>query len=147
MKLSTRGRYALQLMIVIARHAGDNKPINLTEIAKLTSISRNYLEQVAIHLKNANLLKTVCGRNGGYLLARPAQSINAGEIIEAAIGKINIVDCVNQPDSCPVADSCECREVYHLVNRQIKTALSSFKLDELARQKEIPEEEHKPALA
>ena len=57
MKLSTRGRYALQLMIVVARHSGDNKPINLTEIAKLTSISRNYLEQVAIHLKNAGLFK------------------------------------------------------------------------------------------
>jgi Rrf2 family protein len=134
-------------MIVVARHSGDNKPMNLTEISRLTAVSRHYLEQVTIHLKNAGLLKTLCGKNGGYMLTRPARSITADEIIEAAIGKINIVDCVNQPGSCPVADTCECREVYHLVNRQIKTALSSFKLDELARQKEIPEEEYKPALA
>ncbi|MBI4832862.1 MAG: Rrf2 family transcriptional regulator [Candidatus Lindowbacteria bacterium] len=100
MKLNTRARYALRAMIQIARSSHDGKPVNLSDIAAKTSLSRRYLEQLVIPLKNASLLKGMSGKEGGYVLARPPEKIKVGDIIQAAIGPINIVQCVNDTDSC-----------------------------------------------
>jgi len=132
MKLTSRARYALRAMTVVARETKDGIPINLAEVANRTALSKRYLEQVAISLKNAGLLKGVSGKKGGHLLARPAEDIRLGEIIEASIGTINIVDCVADPDSCMMLDGCECRSLYVLINRRIKETFNAFTLADLA---------------
>ena len=132
MKLSTRARYALRAMMVVARESGDGVPVNLSKVAERTHVSRRYLEQVAISLKNAGLLKAVSGKNGGHSLSRPAGEIRLGEIVEAAIGEINIVECVRQPESCLKTDSCECRDLYSLINQRILESLNEFTLADLA---------------
>ena len=135
MKLSTRARYALRAMMVVAREGDDSTPINLGIVSERTSISRRYLEQVAISLKNANLLRAVSGKKGGHLLTRPAKDILLGEIIEAAIGPINIVECVGDPESCMVLEGCECRSLYVLINQQIRGAFNKYTLADLADHK------------
>jgi len=135
MKLSTRARYAIRAMTVVAREGDDDTPINLGEVSDRTKISRRYLEQVAISLKNAGLLKAVSGKKGGHLLARPADDIRIGEIIEAAIGQINIVECVSNPEACIHLDGCECRGLYSLINQQIRETLNSYTLADLAERK------------
>ena len=100
MKLSTRARYALRAMVIIAREGKNGEPVKLVDVAARTEISHRYLEQVAISLKHAKLLKGISGKNGGHVLARAPKDIKIGEIIEAAIGKINVVDCVGDPESC-----------------------------------------------
>ncbi len=132
MKLSTRARYALRAMLELARLGGENKPINLAIISRKTSVSRRYLEQVIIPLKNAKLVRGVSGKNGGYLLAKPADQIRVGDIIETAIGKINIVECVHEPDSCPKARLCECRTLYQIINKKIVDAINEFTLADLS---------------
>ena len=132
MKLSTRARYALRAMIQIARGRVDGKPVNLSDIASRTWVSRRYLEQLVIPLKNASLIRGLSGKEGGYLLAKPAENIRVGEIIEAAIGPINIVECVNDPDSCMQLEWCECRPLYVLLNQRIKEAFDAVKLADLA---------------
>ena len=132
MKLRTRARYALRAMIQIARSPRTDEPVNLNEIAEKTSVSRRYLEQLVIPLKNASLIKGVSGKGGGYLLSKPADEIKIGDIIEAAIGPINIVECVNDPDSCMKVEWCECRPVYTLLNNKIVEALNEFTLAELS---------------
>ena len=132
MKLSSRARYAIRAMMAIAKGTKDHRPINLARVAKQTGISYRYLEQVSISLKNAGLLKAVSGKNGGHLLARSAEKIKVGEIVEAAIGPINVVECVLDADSCMLVDACECRSLYCLINQGIRDAFNSFTLADMA---------------
>ncbi|MBN1347023.1 MAG: Rrf2 family transcriptional regulator [Phycisphaerae bacterium] len=132
MKLTTRARYALRSMVEIARHADEAEPISLENVANATQISRRYLEQLAIALRGASLLRSVSGRRGGYYLSRPPDEIMIGEIVAAAIGSINVVDCVGLPETCLKADTCECRLVYMLINRGIKEVLNRYSLADLS---------------
>lgn len=134
MKLSTRARYALRLMLHIARH-DDDAPVSLHDAAKATAISRRYLEQLATTLKGAGLLTSVSGRSGGYRLARPARSMRLDQIVQATIGPINIVGCVLEPDTCLKAPDCECRQIYAQINSRIVDAFHDLSLAELANKK------------
>jgi len=136
-KLSSRARYALRMMVEIARQEGEST-ISLGIIAKQTKISRRYLDQLVQGLKQASLLRGVSGRSGGYQLTRPAGEIRVHEIIEAAIGPINVVDCVKHPESCARSSRCECRPVYSLLNRKIIQVLEAISLEELANRELLP---------
>ena len=131
MKLSTRARYALRMMVAIARQSGDDAAVSLSDIAGKTHISRRYLEQLAIALKSASLVRGVAGKGGGYRLLQPARKITLGQIVEAAIGPINIVDCVLNPKACLESDYCECRWVYQTINDRIIGVLQELSLDDL----------------
>ena len=131
MKLTSRARYALRMMVEIAKHDGDSA-VSLGHIAKRTKISRRYLDQLAQGLKRASLVRGLSGRGGGYQLTRPAEEIHLNDIIEAAIGPINIVDCVRQPEVCIKADLCECRWVYAVINQRIAQVLEEISLADLA---------------
>jgi len=131
MKLSTRGRYALRMMLDLAKNAGGEKPVSLTSVAERTGLSRGYLEQLALALRTAKLLRGVSGRNGGYKLSRPAEKIKVGEIIEATIGPICLVECLDEPTSCMQTETCECRVVYSLINHRISEVLHSYTLADL----------------
>jgi Rrf2 family cysteine metabolism transcriptional repressor len=132
MKLTTRARYALRAMIKIAQQSDGGRPVNLTDIAKTTSVSKRYLEQLVIPLKNASLLRGVSGKDGGYVLAKSAEEIRVGDIIEASIGPINLVDCVADPNFCMKTEWCECRPLYLLLNQRIRDAFNAFTLADLA---------------
>jgi Rrf2 family transcriptional regulator, cysteine metabolism repressor len=131
MKLSRRARYALRMMVAIARQTKEKKRISLTQVAKLTDLSRRYLEQLAIALKNSSLIIGKTGKSGGYMLARPAADIRVGDIVEAAIGPINIVECLAQPDLCMLSTDCECRWLYQDINDRISQVLFDYSLQDL----------------
>jgi len=131
MRISTRGRYALRLMLDIARYGGDGTPVSLSSISDRTGISHGYLEQLAPALRAARLVKSVAGRHGGYRLASPASKTTIGMIIEASIGPVCVVECVEEPESCDRADFCECRVVYALINQRIAQVLEEFTLEDL----------------
>lgn len=131
LRVSTRARYALRLMLDVARNSCDNGPVSLSSVAKRTAISRGYLEQVALALRSASLLRGVSGRRGGYRLAAPAEEVTVGRIFEALIGPIALVDCVDDPAACPLSDGCECRVVYRLLNERIVEVLEGHTLADL----------------
>jgi Rrf2 family protein len=131
MRLSTRARYAIRMMLDVAGHGGDKTPISLTEVARRCGLSRGYLEQVALPLHAARLLIGIPGRKGGYRLGRPADEITVGDIVEAAIGKISIVPCIDDPGSCPRSESCECRLLYSLITLRITEVLDRYTLAEM----------------
>ncbi len=132
MKISTRGRYALRMMLDVARNGGQETPVSLASVSERSGISHGYLEQVAFALRSAGLVRGVAGRHGGYKLARAAGKITIREIIEATIGPICVVDCIDEPEACPRADYCECRIVYALINLRIGEVLDEFSLADLA---------------
>ena len=131
MRISTRGRYALRMMLDIARHGVDGSPVSLSSVSNRTGISHGYLEQLAPALRAARLVKSVAGRHGGYRLAVVPSKITIRKIIEASIGPVCVVDCVEDPESCLRADYCECRIVYALINQRIAQVLDDFTLDDL----------------
>jgi Rrf2 family protein len=120
------------MMVEIARHARAGDTVSLADVADRTEISRRYLDQLAVGFKNATLIRGIAGKGGGYILVRPAEEIQIGHVIAAAIGPINIVECVGRPDSCPKADRCECRFIYTLINDRINEVLSEISLADLA---------------
>jgi Rrf2 family protein len=139
-KLSTRARYALRMMVEIARRPGAD-PVSMGHVAENTRISKRYLDQVAIGLKTSSLIHSMRGRGGGYQLSRPAGEISVGQIIEAAIGPINVVECVRRPETCLKSDCCECRWVYARINNEVTNLLNGLSLAELADRRGSGEDE------
>ena len=92
MKLTTRGRFAVTSMIDLALYGGEH-PIRLCDIASRQHISVPYLEHIFARLRRAELVVSVRGPGGGYLLARPKEEITAGEIVSALDGQVEETKC------------------------------------------------------
>lgn len=131
MKLSTRARYGLQCMLAVSRSGDETHPESLENVSRVTGKSKRYLEQIALGLKRANLLRAVSGRRGGYYLAKPADQIKLLEIVEATIGSINIVDCVMESEECRLSPDCSFRRLYMLLNRSIIELFERYTLADL----------------
>ena len=133
MKLNTRARYAVRMMADLYMNAQGEDPIPLKNVAERQNISKRYLAQLATHLKNAQLLKSVWGMNGGYRLSRPGEEITILEIIEAVEGPISILDCVADSNTCERAVGCDCRVLWNDVNQAIVDRLAGFTLQDLVK--------------
>lgn len=92
MKLTTRGRFAVTSMIDLACN-DEQGPVRLADIARRQKMSLAYLEQIFCKLRRAQIVKSVRGPGGGYMLARPASEITAGEIVEAVEGQVDVSQC------------------------------------------------------
>lgn len=121
-------------MVALARLSNGATSVSLASVAEQTKLSRRYLEQLAIALKNAGLIRGLAGKGGGYQLTRQPIEISLGQIVEASIGPINIVDCLKKPDICLEADYCECRWVFQTINERILNILNDLYLDDLVDQ-------------
>lgn len=142
MKLSTRGRYALRAMIDLAQIQCSNlKPISLRDISLRQEISLQYLEQLFNKLKKANLVKSIRGAGGGYLLTKEADKINAGDIIRAVEGPIVLVDCIltgrknskNTPKKCKKIEDCAIRVLLKEITQRINQTLDATSLKDLCK--------------
>ena len=131
MKLSTRARYALRMLLDIGEHSREGKPVKLEEVARRTGISRRYLDQIVLPLKNEGLLRGVKGPGGGYLLGKDAEQLDLASILEAELGPISLVDCVLDRDICARSDDCTTRLVYRLLSLYIRTVLKDLSVSDL----------------
>jgi Rrf2 family protein len=91
MKISTRGRYGIRLLIDLAEHTGEDH-VSLASVAERQVISIRYLEQVAVILRRAGFIRSVKGASGGYALARSAQDIVIGDALKVLEGDMLVVD-------------------------------------------------------
>ena len=92
MKLSTKGRYGLRALIDLAQYSGE-APVSITSISDRQNISERYLEQLMSMLKKGDLVKSLRGAGGGYVLARDAADISVGDILRALEGSLDPVEC------------------------------------------------------
>lgn len=97
MKISTKGRYGLTIMMELAAKYGEG-PISLKSIAEKNQLSEHYLEQLVAPLRNAGLVKSIRGAYGGYVLAAEPADITAGQIIRILEGPISPVDFTEEDD-------------------------------------------------
>lgn len=137
MKISTRVRYGLRMMIELAMSSNKDY-IPLNKIAENQNISPKYLKQISLILENNGLVKSMRGIGGGYKLARPPEEITAYEIVKALMGKIEVVDCVSTPEVCELSQKCAAREVWLEITEAVSSLLKEKTLKELSdRQKEL----------
>ncbi len=95
MKISTKGRYGLTIMMELASRFGEG-PTSLKSIAERNQLSEHYLEQLIAPLRNAGLVKSIRGAYGGYILSGDPENITAGEIIRVLEGPISVVDFTDE---------------------------------------------------
>jgi Rrf2 family protein len=118
MKLSTKGRYGVRLMIDLAAHYGEG-PVLLREIAKREEISEKYLSNFVNPLKAMGLLEATRGVHGGYILGKAPTEITMKEIIEVLEGPLCLVDCVEKPVACNRAAFCIARDLWSEAARHV----------------------------
>ena len=131
MKISTKGRYALRVMIDLAAHQDDGL-IPLHEIAAREGITVKYLEQIIALLSRAGFLQSVRGKSGGYRLMRAPEEYTVGEILRATEGKLAPAVCVEGDGHlCQRDGSCPARDFWNEFYDTINTFLDSATLRDL----------------
>lgn len=130
MKLSTKGRYGVRLMLDLAAHYGEG-PVLLREISEREDISEKYLWQLINPLKSAGLINSTRGAHGGYTLAKAPSEISVKNILEVAEGPVCLVDCVEKPGTCKRSDFCIARDLWGEASKVLaetfkKTTLASL---------------------
>lgn len=124
MKISTKGRYALTMMIYIGRGYNDDRFVSLKEISNDTGISLKYLEKIMINLKKCDFFITSTGKDGGYKLKKNPSKYSIGEIIRAAEGNLDVVSCVGD-EICPKRNMCSTYSLWEGLSKEINDYLDS----------------------
>ncbi len=129
--ISSKGRYALRVMIELARHNNEGY-VPLKDIAERQNISKKYLEIIAKELVGAKLLKGVSGKGGGYRLSREPEDYSVGEILDVMENSMAVVSCLeNGAEECPRAAECDTLPMWTELNGLIHDFLYSKKLSDL----------------
>ena len=126
--ISTKGRYALRVMIDLAEHK-DQKRIPLKDIAERQQISKKYLEIIVRDLVSSGMISGASGKNGGYKLMRDPDEYSVGEIIETMEGSLSPVACLAcQENDCPRAEDCQTLPMWSEYDAMTKDFFYSKKL-------------------
>ena len=133
MKISTRGRYGLKVMIDIASF-GDSKCVSLKSISERHELSENYLEQLVSPLKRAGIIESVRGAGGGYKLCRAPEEITVGDILRVLEGSLAPAECqTGEGVSCGNNDCsvCEAKPVFDRLLESVNEVVDSVTLRNL----------------
>lgn len=129
MKLSTKGRYGVKAMVELAINYGEN-PISIKTISLSQGISEYYLEQLFSPLRKANLIKSIRGANGGYVLNKEPKDITVAEIINVLEGPIEISGCV-EGDVCNNEDACATKLLWEKIKNSIDEVMETTTLQDI----------------
>jgi len=133
MKVSTKGRYALRMMIDIAEHSVDEW-IPIKDISERQGISLKYLEQIVTNLTRAGLLRSGRGSGGGYMLSKTPDQYTVGEILRAIEGKLAPVAClVDDVNQCEHSQYCKTLCFWKGLYQVIDNYVNSVTLQDLLK--------------
>ncbi|TQR19233.1 cysteine metabolism transcriptional regulator CymR [Psychrobacillus vulpis] len=125
MKISTKGRYGLTIMIALGKQFGEG-PVALRQIAADHDLSEAYLEQIVSPLRNAGLVKSVRGAYGGYMLAKDPSVLTAGDVIRVLEGPIQPVEGIENEEPPQ-------RELWMRIRDAVKNVLDTTTIEDLAQ--------------
>ena len=138
MKISTKGRYALRMMLEFAMSGGQSTKLN--QVAQRQQISVKYLEQIAMILCRAGYIKSMRGAQGGYRLARDPKDYTVGEILRLTEGSLAPVPCLeDEPNQCSRAAGCAVLSVWKDLADAINQVVDRVTLADL-----VEEQKNKP---
>ena len=134
MMISTRGRYALRILLDIAEHQNEGY-VSLKESAERQEISKKYLEQIVTVPDISKMLDTSRGIHGGYRLAKKPSEFTVGEVLRAAEGSISPVSCIESDHiSCARSERCRVLPVWKGLDNVINNYLDSITLQDILDQ-------------
>ena len=142
MKISTKGRYALRLMLDLATY-NTGEPVSLKDVAKRQEISEKYLEQIIAVLNKAGYVRSIRGAQGGYLLKKDPKEYTVGMILRTTEGNLAPVDCVDdEGDSvCERKESCVTLRIWQQINDAVNGVIDHITLaDMLQWQNELADQ-------
>lgn len=135
--ISTKGRYAIRLMIDLVEQANINEvpnPTPLDDIAIRQGISKKYLESIVKMLVNGKLVKGTSGKGGGYILTRKPEDYNVYEILRLTEGSMATVACLeNNADLCPRQDKCKTVSMWRNYDQMVQDYFSKILISDLAK--------------
>ena len=130
MKISTKGRYGLRILMDLAIHQSE-KPRLIRDIAQSQQISEKYISRLVISLRKAGMIRSVRGVNGGFHLDRKPEDITLLEVVEVMEGPLSIVDCVTAPRKCRMHENCAPREIWCKLNEDIRGLMGGITLADI----------------
>ena len=131
MKISTKGRYALRMMMELAQNK-DGKPVSIKEVAGRQNISEKYLEQIIAVLNKSGYVKSVRGPQGGYVLLKEPREYTVGMILRLTEGSLVPVECLEYHESeCPRKEKCATLKVWERLDKSIKEVVDNITLEDL----------------
>jgi Rrf2 family protein len=139
MKLSTKGRYGVRLMLDLASHFGEG-PVILKQISQREEISEKYLWQLINPLKSVGLVRATRGAHGGYVLAKTPSEITVKDILQVVEGSLCIVECVEKPSTCKRSSFCVARDLWGEASKMLSEKLEETTLADLVEKKKIKQQ-------
>jgi Rrf2 family protein len=130
MKISTRGRYGMRVLIDLAEHISE-KHVTLASIAERQGISLRYLEQVMVILRRAGYIRSVKGASGGYALAKKAGDIIVGDVLRVLEGDMLVVDNLAAGETESKIKTCLRYAVYEPLNKRVAAVIDAQTLESL----------------
>lgn len=135
MKISTKGRYALRMIVDLAINQNDSF-VSLKDIAERQNISKKYLEQIVPMLNSSGILRTTRGNKGGYMLAKYADKLTVGEILRATEGTLAPVVCLEfEPNTCSRKNECSTLFVWEGLYKAVSEYLNSVTVQDIIDRK------------
>ena len=131
MKISTKGRYALRLMVDLGLNSAESC-CSVREISERQGISEKYLEQIISTLSKAGFVRSIRGAGGGYRLARAPKEYTVGMILRATEGSLAPVTCLTDGEpSCKRADSCTTLFIWEKIYKAVNDVVDNITLEDL----------------
>lgn len=142
MKISTKGRYALRLMIDIAMSSSE-RPVRVKDISERQEISMKYLEQIISILNKAGFVKSIRGPQGGYQLVKEPEDYTVGMILRLTEGSLAPVACLEyEENDCPRQDMCATLELWKRLNQAISGVVDTVTLADLVEWQEAKKDNY-----
>ena len=136
MKISTKGRYALRMMLDMARNQATG-PVSLKDIAERQNVSKKYLEQIALVLSQEGILQGTRGHQGGYRLIDAPEECTVYCILECVEGSMHPVACLDQsPNACERCTGCDTLFIWEGLDKVVRDYLCSMTLQDVLDKKQ-----------
>ncbi len=133
MKLSTRTRYGLRMMIQLMSNYESGRPLSLRKIAEKENFSEKYMEQIVAFLMADRLITSVRGKYGGYLLARNPRDITLKDIVYSLEPKKILVDCNKHGKPCERQEKCIAKKLWENITMKVYEVFDSVALEDLRK--------------
>lgn len=123
-------------MLDLAQHQ-DKGPIQMSKISIRQNVSVKYLEQIIRLLKQAKFVNSIRGPKGGHMLAKRPEEITLGDITRLFEGQTELVDCINNPEKCPMSDDCLIRPAWQRATQALYRELDSITIADLLENEKV----------
>jgi len=136
MNLTKKSSYGLIATLELA-HASEAVPQSASRIAEQYSLPVSFIEKILHELRQAGLVHSKQGRNGGYFLARPPQAISVRDVLEALGETLDLVGCLNSASRCELTDCCPTQGAWRHIDHRFKALLDSLSLQSLLHSQDL----------